>query len=124
MSTQIHWARAFVGGFLAEAALFVVVIPVFKTWGQHPLLYVVPPAALVLCFVFALWVGRKLSSHFVFHGVLVGVVATLLYVGLTLAQREPFAYLVAHGLKILGGAGGGAFAGRRRASATATHAPG
>ena len=47
-------------------------------------------------------------------------VATLLYVGLTLGSPEPFAYLVAHGLKILGGVGGGAFAGSRRAATTAT----
>src|SRR5215831_16152446 len=54
------------------------------------------------------------------HGALVGVVATLLYVALTLARPEPFAYLVAHGLKLLGGLGGGFLAGRRRAPAAGT----
>jgi hypothetical protein len=77
-------------------------------------------AVLVTCFLFALWVGRRLTSRFILHGVLVGVVATLLYVALTLARPEPFAYLVAHGLKILGGVGGGFVAGRRRAPAAAT----
>jgi hypothetical protein len=38
------------------------------------------------------------------HGALVGVVATLLYVALTLAWPGPFSYLAAHGLKILEGA--------------------
>jgi hypothetical protein len=43
------------------------------------------------------------------------------YVGLTLARPEPFAYLVAHGLKVLGGAReGSAFAGWRRAATNAT----
>jgi hypothetical protein len=46
------------------------------------------------------------------HGILVGVVATLLYVGLTLGRPEPLAYLVAHVLKILGGAAGGRVASR------------
>jgi hypothetical protein len=41
-------------------------------------------------------------------------------VALMLARPEPFAYLVAHGLKILGGVGGGLVAGRRRALAAAT----
>lgn len=123
MNTRVHWVRVLIGGFLAEALLIAVVIPVLKIWGQHALLYIVPPAALVTCFLLALWVGRRLEARFVLHGILVGVVATLLYVGLTLARPEPLAYLVAHGLKILGGAGGGAFA-RRRAATTATDVPG
>jgi len=45
---------------------------------------------------------------------LVGIVATLLYVSMTHAHAEPFAYLLAHGLKIVGGAGG--FAAQRRAT--------
>lgn len=122
-STRIHWARALIGGFLAEASVFAIVIPVFMIWGQHALLYAAPSASLVMCFLFALWVGRRLESGFVSHGMLVGVAATFLYVGLTLARPEPFAYLVAHGLKILGGAGGGAFAGWRRAATTATGRP-
>ena len=113
-STRIHWIRALIGGFLAEASVFVLVIPVFLKFGQHPLLYVAPVASLLMCFLFALWVGRGIESRFVLHGVLVGVVATLLYVGLTLARPEPFAYIVAHVLKILGGAAGGAVAGERR----------
>ena len=68
-----------------------------------------------MCFTFALWVGRRLESGFVLHGVLVGVVATLLYIGLTRARPEPFAYVLAHMLKILGGAAGGFVAERRRA---------
>jgi hypothetical protein len=42
------------------------------------------------------------------------VVAALIYVALTRAQPEPFAYLVAHALKLMGGACGGFVAQRRR----------
>jgi hypothetical protein len=122
-STRIHWIRVLIGGFLAEASVFALVIPVFMISGQHALLYAAPSASLVMCFLFALWVGRRLESRFVLHGMLVGVVATLLYVGLTRARPEPFAYLVAHVLKILGGAGGGLVAGRRRAATTVTDVP-
>jgi hypothetical protein len=45
---------------------------------------------------------------------LVGVVAALIYVALTRAQPEPFAYIVAHALKLVGGACGGFVAQRRR----------
>ena len=41
------------------------------------------------------------------HGFLVGVIATAIYVGLTLGKPEPMAYIVAHVLKGLGGAAGG-----------------
>ncbi len=122
--TRIHWIRVLIGGFLAEVSVFAVVIPVFKISGPRALVYAAPSASLVMCFLLALWVGRRLESRFVLHGILVGVVATLLYVALTLARPEPFAYLVAHGLKILGGAGGGLVAGRQRAAeATATNVP-
>jgi hypothetical protein len=119
-STRIQWIRVLIGGFLAEASVFAIVIPIFIISGQHALVYAAPLASLVMCFLFALWVGRRLESRFILHGMLVGVVATLLYMGLTLARPEPFAYLVAHGLKVLGGAGGGAFAGWRRAATNAT----
>ena len=116
-SARIHWVRVLIGGFLAELSVFAVVVPVFLLCGQHALLYAAPAASLVTCFLFALWVGRRVDSHFVLHGILVGVVATLLYVGLTLGRPEPLAYLVAHVLKILGGAAGGLVAGRQRPSA-------
>jgi hypothetical protein len=45
---------------------------------------------------------------------LVGVVAAVIYVALTLARPEPMAYVIAHGLKLLGGAAGGWFAGKQR----------
>jgi len=121
--TRIQWTRVLIGGFLAEACVFALVIPVFVISGQHALLYAAPLASVVVCFLFALWVGRRLESLFVLHGILVGIVATLLYVGLTRARPEPFAYLVAHGLKILGGAAGGFVAGRRRLAATARDLP-
>ena len=102
-STRIQWIRVLIGGFLAEASVFAIVISIFMISGQHALVYAAPSASLVMCFLSALWVGRRLESRFILHGMLVGVVATLLYVGLTLARPEPFAYLVAYGLKVLGG---------------------
>jgi hypothetical protein len=110
---RIRWWRVLIGGFLAEVSVIAFVIPVALAYGQHALLYVAPPASLVMCFLFALWVGRGVDSNFVWHGMLVGVVATLLYVGLTLARPEPIPYLVAHVLKILGGGAGGFLSSRR-----------
>ena len=117
-STRIHWGRVWIGGFLAEVGIFAVFIPAVLLFGEEPARYTVPPAAFVMTFLFAVWVGRGIESRFVLHGILVGVVATLLYVGLTLAQPEPLLYIVAHGLKILGGAAGARVAGKRKSTAT------
>lgn len=116
---KVHWLRILLGGFLAEVAVFVVVIPIFRIAGQHALLYTAPVASLLMCFLFAVWVARGVESRFVLHGALVGVVATLLYVAITQAHPEPSAYYLAHALKILGGAVGGAFA----ATHTRVHGP-
>jgi hypothetical protein len=115
---RIHWVRILVGGFLAEALLIVLVIPIAIKWGQHPLLYVAPVGSLLTCIVFGLWVGRGVQSRFLVHGLLVGVVAALIYVALTLARPEPMAYVIAHGLKLLGGTAGGWFAGRGKIQGT------
>lgn len=104
-STRIHWVRILIGGFLARHPI-AVVIPVFLLFGQRAVAYAALSGSLVMCFLFALWVGRRADSRLILHGILVGVVATLLYVGLTRGRPEPPAYLVAHVLKILGGGAG------------------
>lgn len=113
-SAGIRWLRILLGGFLAEVLVIALVIPIAQLFGKNTLTYSAPAASLLACFVFALWVGRRLESRFVLHGVLVGVVSTLIYVALTRGAPEPPAYLVAHALKLLGGAAGGLAAARRK----------
>jgi hypothetical protein len=71
-SAQIHWICGLIGGFLAEASVFALMIPVVMISGHHTLLHIAPSASLVMCFLFALWVRRKLESRFVPEGRLVG----------------------------------------------------
>lgn len=104
---NIRWGWVLLGGFLAELAIIVVVIPLSLLAGQESLLYSAPPASFVATFVFGLWIARKAPQRRVMHGALVGVVAMLIYVGMSLGQPQPVAYLVAHVLKVLGGAAGG-----------------
>ncbi|MFZ0631230.1 MAG: hypothetical protein WAM56_08060 [Acidobacteriaceae bacterium] len=116
---KLHWFRTLVGGLLAEALLILIVIPINLKFGQHPLLYVAPVGSLLTCFLFGCWVGSGVESRFVLHGVGVGVVAMLIYIALTRAQPEPIAYVIAHVLKLVGGAGGGWIAGLKSAPASA-----
>jgi putative membrane protein (TIGR04086 family) len=115
MSTsKIHWLRIILGGLFAEVALIIAIVPLGLHIGGNFLLYTAPPGSFIACFFAALWVARKIDSRFILHGTLVGVVAALIYLALTRAQPEPFAYIVAHALKLLGGAFGGFIAQRRQ----------
>jgi hypothetical protein len=71
--------------------------------------YVAPTAGAVLTALSALWAARRLTSAFVLHGVLVGVVATLLTIGFIFGARPDHRvmYVVSFGLKIAGGYVGG-----------------
>jgi hypothetical protein len=111
---KIRWMRILIGGFLAEAVLILLLIPVSMKWGQPPLLYLAPAGSLVLCFLFGFWVGRGVKSRFILHGLLVGAVAAAIYLALTRLGPEPWAYVVAHALKLNGGASGAWVAGRGR----------
>lgn len=106
-TTTIHWGRILLGGLLAEVALILAIVPLGLRLGETFLHYTAPPGSFLMCFLGALWVCRRTESYFILHGTLVGVVAALIYIALTRAQPEPLAYLVAHALKLVGGACGG-----------------
>jgi len=112
-NARIHWIRIFLGGLLAEVALIVAIVPLGLRLGDNFLHYTAPPGSFIMCFLAALWVGRRIESRFILHGALVGAVAALIYVALTRGQPEPFAYIVAHALNLVGGACGGFVAQRR-----------
>lgn len=114
ISSRIHWGRILVGGLLAEIALILAIVPIGLRLGDAFLKYAAPPGSFITCFLGALWVARRIESRFILHGVLVGLVAALIYVGLTRAKPEPLAYIVAHALKLAGGACGGLAAERKR----------
>ena len=115
-SPNMRWGRIVVAGLAAELALILAIVPLGLRLGDRFLHYAAPPGSFVTCFFAALWLGRGIRSRFVLHGVLVGVVAALIYIGLTRAQPEPLAYIVAHALKLLGGGCGGLVAARRRST--------
>lgn len=119
---NILWGWILLGGFLAELAIFVIVIPLSLLAGQQSLLYSAPPASFAATFVLAIWVARKASERRVLHGALVGVAATLIYIGISFGRPEPIAYVIAHVLKVLGGIAGGSVAMKRAPANTASEA--
>ena len=112
----IQWGRVVLAAFLMEIALVGIAVPLAVSGHGDVNFYVIPPASLVLTYLVTIWFGRWFSANVVLHGVLIGVMGTLMYVALTRAQPEPWQYLLAHALKVIGGAAGGWTVGRRRVS--------
>ena len=113
---SIQWGRVLLAAFLMEVVLFAVAIPLYLGGEGRLLVYVVPPVALIATFAVTVWLGRGFKTRFVLHGVLIGVIGTLMYIALTRAQPEPWQYWVAHALKVVGGAAGGVVLARRRSA--------
>ncbi len=111
---SIQWGRILLAAFLMELVLFAFAIPLTMSGKGRVALYVVPPMALIATFAITMWLGRGISSKLVLHGVLIGIAGTLMYVGLTRGSPEPWQYIVANALKIVGGAAGGMVLARRR----------
>lgn len=113
--SDLHWGRIFIGGVLAELAVFAIVFPVQHFFGQQAFLASIPIASFALPLVAALWACRRVKSDMVLHGALVGPVAALFYLIVAWGQTEPLLYKIAHGLKLVGGWLGGNIAERRAA---------
>jgi hypothetical protein len=113
---SIQWGRIVLAALVMELVLFAIAVPLNVSGAGRVNLYVIPPAALLATLAVTVWLGRRIKSKFVLHGVLIGIVGTLMYVGLTRAQPEPWQYLVANALKVVGGAVGGVVLARRQSA--------
>ncbi|HEX3635399.1 MAG TPA: hypothetical protein VHV99_07910 [Paraburkholderia sp.] len=116
---SIQWGRVLLTAFLMEIILIAIAVPLSLGGAGRVLVYVIPPTAFIATFGVTVWLGRGINSQLVLHGVLIGIVGTLMYMALTRAQPEPWQYWLAHGLKIAGGAAGGMLLASRRAAGNA-----
>jgi hypothetical protein len=126
---RIHWKWIVVAGFLAEASVFavfflllfaatVVGVPgMARPMGTLDYIDALV-SSFVSVFLFTLWVGKRIESAFVTHGVLIGVFGILLFgvmwVATTRSLAQPPLYVVAHLLKVVGGVAGGLVAEKRK----------
>ena len=135
---RIRWKWIIVGGLLAEItviAIFFLLLLAAMAAGvpeiAQPMTTLDYIDAMVMSFlsmlVFTVWVGKRIDSAFVLHGVLIAVFGivlfTVMWIGTTGSLAQPALYVVAHGLKIVGGIVGGLIAERRHSrGASATRA--
>jgi len=126
----VRWVRVVLAGFLAEVALIGVAIPLyFLPHAQTALNWAIPPASFLVLVPFGWWAARGAPRSEVLNGFLAGLAGVVLYLALAIggaaaAHRDPWAtftpaYMLAHALKLVGGAVGGWLASRKRAPAAA-----
>jgi hypothetical protein len=125
----LRWGRAFVAAVAVEIVLIAltVVISSFEADPTQTLNWVIPPACFALFIPGGYWTARGTAAPLL-NALVAGVFGILLYVALTLvaaaavkdfslASSARPAYLLAHGLKVVGGLIGGWLASRKLAGA-------
>ena len=126
---RIHWKWIVVAGVFAEATVFAVFFLLLFAATAAGVPEIARPmgtldyidalvSSFAMVFLFTLWVGKRIESAFVLHGVLIGVLGILLFGIMWLATTgslaQPPLYVVAHVLKVLGGIAGGLVAAKRK----------
>jgi hypothetical protein len=91
---SIHWRRVVLGAVLLEIVLFTVLVPIGFV-STTAFLVSVPIGCFVFGYLVTRWLLRTLSSGFLLHGTLVGIVATAMYFGLVFMQPDGLSSAIA-----------------------------
>src|SRR5437588_12155592 len=99
----IRWGRIALAAFLAEVAVVLIIGAVilahrlwiapgqteaeYRAFGELAGYYAGPAGGALMTFLFVLWVGRKLDSGFVLHGLLIGIAGVLLTAGFIVVAK-------------------------------------
>ena len=127
---KIHWIRVLLAGLLIEVILAVVLVGGFAAVGiqlgtniSNGVSTIIGLSCFVVALLVTLWFGRRIDNRLVLHGFLIGLMATLLYVGLVagagqmstaLAAYGPATFVILNGVRILGAVVGGVVCAQRQ----------
>jgi hypothetical protein len=123
MIKQVRWLRVVIAAFLVEVGLVVTSLPFIPLLGEELVFRaVVPSACLVVPFVVAWLATRKLPAARVMHGLLIGMVATVMYFALVIGTSSiaeaaaiygvPM-FIIVNALRVVSAVAGGYAADRR-----------
>ena len=112
LAMKIHWARVVIAAFVLEIVLFVTLVPIGQVFGTTVFLIAVPIGCLVFGFLITFLFTRGIKARTVLHGLLIGVLATIIYLGLVvgspggmaiaMSTYGPFLFVFYNGLRIVG----------------------
>jgi len=97
---QVRWLRVIVAAFLVEVGLVVTTVPFLLLIGEQVLVTAVPVACLAVPFVVAWLATRRLPAARLLHGVLIGIVATLMYFALVMGTGSIAEAAAAYGVPL------------------------
>jgi len=129
MINQVRWLRVVIAAFIVEVGLAVTAIPFVLLFGPPAYVTAVPVVCVIVPFVVVWFATRKLSGARVLHGLLIGIVATVLYFALVIGASSIGAAVASYGgvamlavvnvLRVAGALAGGYAAARRGAPSAA-----
>jgi hypothetical protein len=118
-SASLRWGWIIAGAFILEVALIILFIPMLRFMDISQIAPYAGIATFGLGFLVSWWVVRKVPARRILHGTLIGVLATIIYVALCMANPDgiasvvamygPVLFVVGNGLRIVGTAAGAWF---------------
>jgi hypothetical protein len=120
--SNVRWWRVVIAAVLVEIGLIVTTLPLVPLLGDQVFFVAVPIACAVVPFIVAWLATRKLTHAHALHGLLIGIVATLIYFALVVGGSsiaEAAAtyglglFVVVNLLRVASAVAGGYVAGRR-----------
>jgi hypothetical protein len=112
-STKLRWGWIVAGAVILEVALILLFIPMLRFTDISTIAPFAGIGTLVLGFLVSWWVVRKVPGRRLLHGALIGILATIIYVGLCMmnpdgglasvvAMYGRVLFVVGNGLRIVG----------------------
>jgi hypothetical protein len=123
-SARLRWGWIVAGAVILEVGLIIFFIPMLRFTDISRLAPFAGIGTFGLGFLVSWWVVRKVPGRRLLHGALIGVLATIIYVGLCMTNPDggiasvvamygPVLFVVGNGLRIVGTMAGAWYYGSR-----------
>ena len=116
---NLRWGWIIAGAVILEVALIVLFIPMLMFIDIAQIAPYAGIGTFGLGFLVSWWIVRKVQGRQVLHGALIGILATIIYVGLCMTSPDglssvvamygPVLFVVGNGLRIVGSTAGAYF---------------
>ena len=122
-SSKLRWGWIVAGAVILEVALIILFVPMLIYMDVATIAPYAGIGTFGLGFLTSWWIVRKVPGRRLLHGALIGILATIIYVGLCMtgpgglasvaAMYGPVLFVVGNGLRIVGSTAGAWFYGSR-----------